>query len=432
MISVLVAFVIGSVLSFTQVVYDLYRERQRLENNILQVMSILKDPAAQALYTVDRQLARTVVDGLFEYRTVHHASLVDDFGDVYAQRQRPLPASAFRDLFLELTGSRTEFSLPLRSLRRDRVIGHLNVSVDTYGEMFSFFDRAVLVFVGGMMRNIVLAICLLVVFNLTLVRPLLNMIRAIASRSPGSGGEMIRPPKGHESTELAELADSTNRLLEQYERALHAKQEAESALRKHQDDLEHLIEVRTEELAYLASHDQLTGLADRAVFLGQLETALAHGERNNTMVALFFIDLDGFKQVNDRHGHAAGDRVLLATADRLKKMVRKEDLVARMGGDEFTLLLENISCVDDAVAVAEKLIAEFSRPVRYDGDSECSVSLSIGIAFYPLDGGKPDELLSHADDLMYVAKRAGKGRYALSTDVGEVEEEDAHSVPPRC
>jgi len=416
MITVTIAFVIGSILSFSQVVYDLFREKERLEENILQIMSILKDPAAQALYTVDRQLAQRVVDGLFEYRSVHFASLVDDFGDVYAQRQTTLPPEAFRALFLELTKSRTDFSLPLRSPYRDRVLGQLHVSIDTYGEMFSFFDRAVVVFVSGMMRNIALAICLVIVFNLTLVRPLLRLIHAIASRSPGSGGDPIEVPKGHANTELAALAESANRLLGQYESALAARQAAERALRTHQDDLEQIIADRTEKLAYLASHDHLTGLPNRELFRAQLATALAHGERNNSLVALFFMDLDGFKQINDRHGHAAGDQVLVEVAHRLTAGVRKEDLVARVGGDEFTLLLANLNSPDDAKAIAEKLISAVAQPIESDQDWPLRVGLSIGIAFYPLDGDQPDQLLSRADDLMYLAKRAGKGQYAVTID----------------
>ncbi|WP_459874108.1 diguanylate cyclase domain-containing protein, partial [Endothiovibrio diazotrophicus] len=212
-------------------------------------------------------------------------------------------------------------------------------------------------------------------------------------------------------------AERANRLLGEYEMALQARRDAEGALREHQEGLERIVAERTEELAYLASHDVLTDLPNRSVFSVQLATALAHAERNDHRVALFFMDLDGFKAVNDRYGHETGDRVLVEVARRLKAAVRKEDLVARMGGDEFTLLIAELERREDALAVADKLIAEVSRPIPCSDGIECKIGLSIGIAFYADDGDRPDQLLSRADDYLYAAKRAGKGCYALAKGV---------------
>lgn len=414
LVSVATAFVIGAILTLAQVFYDLGKEKEHLEQNILQVMSTLKQPAAQALYTVDRRLAETVIEGLFEYKTVYQARLVDDFGEVYAERRRSVPPGMLRNLFLKLSGSRTEFSIPLNDTKLGRPVGHMDVSLDTYEEMFAFFDRAVVVFVSGMLRNFALAICLVVVFNMTLVRPLLKLIHDISSRLPESGGPPLRVPDGHRESELGVLADSANRLLQQYETALSAQRQAERALREHQEGLEQTIAERTEELAYLASHDTLTGLPNRSVFSAQLATALAHAKRHETMVAIFFMDLDGFKAINDAHGHEAGDQVLVEVGKRLMEAVREEDLVARMGGDEFTLLLTSLKRKEDAIAVADKLIEQVGRPIL--GNGERRIGISIGIAFYPEDGDAADRLLSLADNLMYAAKKKGKGQYALAKD----------------
>lgn len=168
------------------------------------------------------------------------------------------------------------------------------------------------------------------------------------------------------------------------------------------------------ELIHLANHDSLTGLPNRVMFNEHLEIMLHAAERHNRIFALFFMDLDGFKAVNDSHGHEIGDRLLVEIAKRLRKCVRKEDIVARMGGDEFTVLLSELQQIEDVHVVAQKLIEAVRKPVRI-GDHLCQVSVSIGISLFPKNATDADSLLRLADDAMYASKADVKNTYCFAT-----------------
>jgi diguanylate cyclase (GGDEF)-like protein/PAS domain S-box-containing protein len=164
---------------------------------------------------------------------------------------------------------------------------------------------------------------------------------------------------------------------------------------------------------YESRHDMLTNLLNRRALLETLPIAQARAARTGKNMALLFIDLDGFKAVNDDFGHDAGDTVLRAVATRLQAVVRKTDSVFRLAGDEFTVLLESVNdTVDDARQVAHKIIAELGRPVAVDGaGASASVGASIGMAlFVPGGSASPEALIKEADRQMYAAKRAGKGQ----------------------
>lgn len=161
-----------------------------------------------------------------------------------------------------------------------------------------------------------------------------------------------------------------------------------------------------ERFRHLAYHDTLTRLPNRRLLADRLEQAVRNGSRNGHRVALLLIDLDGFKKVNDRHGHAAGDRVLEAVAARLRDIVRDNDTVARMGGDEFVILLPEIDSTDDAVIVADKIHAAINTPIA-DGAHFLSVGSSIGISIYPDHGDSAEALLHRADHAMYHGKTSG-------------------------
>jgi diguanylate cyclase (GGDEF)-like protein/PAS domain S-box-containing protein len=163
-------------------------------------------------------------------------------------------------------------------------------------------------------------------------------------------------------------------------------------------------------IAELATRDPLTGLPNRLLLSDRLGRSIAGAQRDGTMLALIFIDLDHFKRVNDTLGHETGDVLLREVAKRIGGVLRKGDTLARLGGDEFVVLLEGLKAADDAAQVARKIIDELSRPCDIDGHS-LSTAGSIGIAIYPNDGADATTLMRHADTAMYVAKSSGRKNY---------------------
>jgi diguanylate cyclase (GGDEF)-like protein len=167
-------------------------------------------------------------------------------------------------------------------------------------------------------------------------------------------------------------------------------------------------------LARIALHDTLTGLPNRALLYERILQLLAQAKRKETKVALLFMDLDGFKHINDTLGHKAGDEALQQVADRFSKIVRQADTLARVGGDEFVLVLSDLrgNAEEVAITLAAKCIDTLKTPFSISSTA-CTVGVSIGIA---VGDGKsiPDTLLLTADHAMYEAKRAGRGRYVVA------------------
>ncbi len=170
--------------------------------------------------------------------------------------------------------------------------------------------------------------------------------------------------------------------------------------------------IAEKEVRHLATHDTLTGLPNRLLLRDRIAKALDTAKRNQQKVALLFIDLDGFKAVNDSLGHDAGDELLKGVAQRIHSTLRESDTVARIGGDEFVVLLPEISHRDGAAQVAENLLQHLGEP--YQLAQEAHIGASIGIALYPDTARDADELLSVADNLMYQVKKSGKNSYAFA------------------
>ncbi|MDO8313037.1 MAG: GGDEF domain-containing protein [Sideroxyarcus sp.] len=165
-----------------------------------------------------------------------------------------------------------------------------------------------------------------------------------------------------------------------------------------------------EKVLHLAHHDALTELPNRTLFYDRLNQAIAKARRDKELIAVLYMDLDGFKLINDTLGHDAGDALLRETAKRVVACVRESDTVARMGGDEFTVILCNARTPRSIDLVARKIIDAIASPFLINGKS-CSVSISIGISLYPNNGETPDQLVKIADATMYSAKQSGKNCY---------------------
>lgn len=194
-----------------------------------------------------------------------------------------------------------------------------------------------------------------------------------------------------------------------------------SAIRDEQGTITHyvgissdisLLKQREKQLEHIAHYDALTGIPNRVLLTDRLQQAIAHTRRDKSMLAICYLDLDGFKPINDNWGHETGDGVLIKIAERVAHNLRGGDTLARLGGDEFVILLLSIDSAEDCQISLNRLLHAISKPIAIK-DASCSVTASIGVTLYPLDDNDPDTLLRHADQAMYLAKQMGKNRYHI-------------------
>ena len=235
-------------------------------------------------------------------------------------------------------------------------------------------------------------------------------------------GTSVRSSSGEPIQSIGVLQDITHQYL------------TEQNLREARNTLESMVKSRTRKLAetvnqlqaeiaerkkiaaeldFLANHDALTGLPSLRLCKDRLDRSLAEARRKQQMSAVMFLDLDGFKQINDSHGHEFGDLVLKATADRIRAEIRETDTVARIGGDEFIVILSSLPEVSVADRIAENLIRQISEPLQIGRDG-IEVSASIGVSLYPEHGDNADELMRAADAAMYRIKDQGKNNYGFA------------------
>lgn len=174
------------------------------------------------------------------------------------------------------------------------------------------------------------------------------------------------------------------------------------------------IKEQKEIIEYQATHDTLTGLPELSLLHERWEKAVSRADRDNAKAAILFIDLDGFKSVNDTYGHHTGDYALKVVSNKLKNLIRNVDTAARLGGDEFVVILDCIKNSEDAPLIANKLIAAIAQPINYN-DKTINIGASIGIAIYPDHSSKPEDIIKLADLAMYKAKDAGKNNFKVFT-----------------
>ena len=174
-----------------------------------------------------------------------------------------------------------------------------------------------------------------------------------------------------------------------------------------------------EKMKHMATHDELTGLANRVLLKDRINTAISFHKRQELQIAVLFIDLDGFKTINDTHGHDVGDELLVQVAEKLKSCVRQSDTVVRFGGDEFVLLLTGLHNKNEAAYIADKVLKLMQQPFTLSAE-RVYIGCSIGIAMYPDDGVTDNDLLKIADTLMYRVKANGKNHYVFNSDKNDL------------
>lgn len=176
------------------------------------------------------------------------------------------------------------------------------------------------------------------------------------------------------------------------------------------------LEVTNIQLEQAATHDPLTNAANRNLFTANFQLAIDRAKEHKTVLALLYIDLDNFKEVNDRYGHYVGDQLLLGIINRLEALCKNNDNISRLGGDEFTVVLENIKNTNEAARVSRLICQAIAQPIQID-DIEIKVSASIGISIYPNDGAEPEVLLQNADRSMYFVKQRGGNNFLFNGEM---------------
>ncbi|MBH8610399.1 diguanylate cyclase [Pseudomonas mohnii] len=318
---------------------------------------------------------------------VADAQVLDARGQLLARWQRP-ETGLFSRLEMQMAKAFLEEPINLPIIHQDREIGSILLTGHG-GNLMRFL-------LSGLM-GIVLCSAISTWVALSLAR---RQLRGIIGplRNLASVAHAVRSERAFDQrvpaasiAELDNLGNDFNALLDELE-----------SWQTH-------LQSENETLAHQASHDSLTGLPNRAFFEGRLIRALRNANKLNERAAVLFLDSDRFKEINDNFGHAAGDAVLVAVANRVRMQLREEDLVARLGGDEFAVLLTPLHKIEDAERIADKILASMEVPIPLPGDHQVLTSLSIGIAVYPDHGATPVALLNAADTAMYQAKRIARG-----------------------
>lgn len=271
----------------------------------------------------------------------------------------------------------------------DRLVLGLAVPLANVLQQANSLGWVVLQLVAGLCLACIL---LAIVVARAVTRPV-NMVSAAVQRF--ANGEPVDKLLVNRKDELGVLALSFNHMQDKLNQQMTA------------------LEQSRQEMDELARHDALTGLPNRRLFQERLDNALARSQRSGKRFALLFIDVDKFKSINDRWGHDAGDEVLKVIAKRLVSNTRKADAVARIGGDEFVVLLDSPANQEDIVAIAEKLLESVRCPIQHNG-TELQVGFSIGISQFPDNGTTATELMTSADHAMYEAKSAGRDGFKFS------------------
>ena len=388
------ALAVGLVLSCAQIIFGAYKTRQLIEADAQRILRMTRDPSTQAIYSLDREMGAQVMEGLFQHESIRMASIGHPDEGMLALKIRPpinLPTRWLTDPILHRD---RQFSIPLIGKPPyNEYYGELRITLDTakYGQ--EFINDSIVIFIVGILRALTLGFVLFLIYQWLLTRPLTKLIEHLAQINPDRPGEHKLPMiRGHERNELGLWVETANGLLASIEHNMHLRQEAESSLYR------------------MTQYDSLTGLPNRQQLQSQLDHILDEARRMQRRVAVLCLGLDDFKGVNEQYSYQAGDCLLKALADRLRGSAGRLGALARLGGDQFVLVLSGIEQPYDAAELAQALLDDLETPIEFDGDP-IRLRATIGITLYPEDGDNTEKLLQKAEQTMTLAKSRSRNRY---------------------
>jgi|TARA_B100000749_G_scaffold78043_1_gene58916 diguanylate cyclase (GGDEF)-like protein len=388
------ALLVGLILSLGQIAFDLRKERQQIDQTAEQILAMSQDPATQAVYSLDREMALQVIGGLFEHPAVRFASIGHPDETQLASRERPLIESPLRSVTDWLFGVEQHYSVALFGREPyNEYYGDLRIVLDTapYGE--DFLQSSLVILVSGILRAVAMAMALYLLYHFLLTKPLAGIIDRISDINPDHPGKMHIPMlPGQERNELGLWINKANELLESIERNSNRRREAEA------------------NLLHMAQHDHLTGLPNRSMLQEQLSRILGDAGRRQRGVAVLCCGLDDFKEINEQFSYQSGDSLLVTVADRLRANSGRLGSLARLGGDQFALVQTGVSEPYEAAELAQTILDDLGRPFEI-GDHTVSLRATIGITLFPDDGDNAEKLLQKAEQTMMLAKARSRNRY---------------------
>ena len=383
---------------------------------------LLSSASTSALLFNDKQTATANLAFLQHYPATRYAQIFDTNYRLFAEYVRKGQAVPPFDKGLSFGGSFSNNNMYwYASIDMDeQALGYILIVTDTES-LQAQQERYALIIILVFIVSLLLAYILNWHMQKRLTTPisqLINLVSNVAQERQYNKRLTL-----NRNDELGDLFRGVNIMLETIEQ--HKTQlQGDSArlenlvtlrteqLQQHSDRLENVVQLRTEQLYNRANFDALTQLPNRHLLADRLSHGIVKSRRESKMLVLMFLDLDRFKVINDSLGHSVGDQLLSHVAERLSRVVRETDSVARWGGDEFVMLLEQITSHDSIVKIAEEVVHSLDAPILVGGH-ELYISASIGIAIYPQDGEDPVSLLKHADISMYKAKERGLGEYCF-------------------
>lgn len=388
------ALIVGVALSVAQIVFDAYKTRQAVAGDAQRILDMFRDPSTQAVYSLDREMGMQVIEGLFQDDAVRMASIGHPNETMLAEKSRTLQQAPSRWLTDLILGQERTFTTPLVGKGPySEYYGDLSITLDTatYGQ--GFIVNSVIIFISGVLRALAMGLVLYLVYHWLLTKPLSRIIEHLTSINPDRPSEHKIPQlKGHERNELGLWINTANQLLESIERNTHLRHEAESSLLR------------------MAQYDFLTGLPNRQKLQEQLDKILIDAGRRQRRVAVLCVGLDDFKSVNEQFTYQAGDKLLLALADRLRAHSGRLGALARLGGDQFALVQADIDQPYEAAELAQSILDDLEAEFALDHEG-IRLRATIGITLFPEDGDSTEKLLQKAEQTMTLAKTRSRNRY---------------------
>lgn len=390
---------VGTISVFFILIYQYSNEKALLENHVKTLTMVVADNIAPAVLFEDTEQVSKILISLRHKDEVQHAYVLGKKSEVLGSYHSAKTESMSKEILEDL---KTDASQQWKGLQLYTLVG---IQADAKQVGSIVIVASIYAFIFQMLLEVLILVLIVIASILvthkyrallrdSILKPIAEL-NTLTSKIIETKNLRNKIPV-YNQDEIGELAENFNSMLDDLDKT-------NTELNRQKDSL-----------AYKAHHDALTGLPNRALFNDRLEQAITKARRHKEEIALFFIDLDHFKQINDTLGHEVGDEVLKFFAKRLDASVRTEDTIARIGGDEFMVIMESLQTPEAISVVANKIVSIVKEPIVL-GEKTLNLGTSIGISVYPHNGETSEVLLKNADTAMYKAKDEGRDNYQFYT-----------------